>query len=148
MLSRNHEDPRYKHHGPMDAKLWRGRHQGDSESYAEEVARRLGGGAIVIKHGDFSFGVYQPKFKPLELEPEAESSVIVFEPMLVDNEWVIGLCLADGVDSIGLTRGDLATLMSVILPDAAALLDSLRGGRARHHKQRARPMESGHQESS
>lgn len=121
----------------MDPRLWRGRHYGADRKYAEDAANRLGGDAVVICHGRSRWAIYQPKFKAINHSTEQDDTPLKFTlHRLDDGEWVIAMEVDSAAERVCLTRGDLATLMSVTLPEAAALLDSLRkpGRPTKHHR--------------
>lgn len=127
----NTPDPRYSINGPMNPSLWKSRYYGDSGERAEEIAVQLGGRAVVVQHGRYSWAVYQPMFDAITTEL-SDHDRITLEPVCEDGEWLIRLEVAGeghGDDpALYLSRGDLATLIGSMLPEAAQLLDRLRSG--------------------
>jgi hypothetical protein len=116
------QDPRFKHHGPMDPRLWQGRHYGDSGTYAHDCAKRLGGGAIVVQHGDFSWAVYQPRYTELSLD--LTDGAVTLEPQMIEGEWQI-VSKVNGNTALVMTAESIERIMNHLLPDALALLKSL-----------------------
>lgn len=103
----------------LDPRLWDIRAAGADLVWAQEVARRIGPRAVILQTGEYAYSVYKPRFEEIVTDNGTK-----FDLVQVDGEWMIGMSI--GTITYHLSRQDIAQLMSHALPEAAALLDTLR----------------------